>query len=498
MPEGHTIHRLARDLATDLGGHRWRPRARQDRFADGARRLDGRVLERHVGLRQAPVPPLGHRPRSLHVHLGLFGKFRAAGRRRHPSRPTRSRLRLCRTETLPGTSPAPSSATLSDPDVVDEVASRRSARIRCAATPTPSEFVDRVRRSPKSIGALLLDQAVDRRHRQRLPGRDPLPHRHRPRRRGPGRSSEERGHAPLGRLTVRPAPPRREAQPHRDRAACTGRAASRRSTRRDAGRTSTSRSAAGRCGRPVEHSRHRRTATRSPAPPASHADRHDGRSAMLVDDLPTPALVVDRDGPRRQRRASMARGPAGPALRPARQGVQVHRAGPAAGRRRAHALLLRHAARWSAWPRRARRRPAAGQREPRPRASASDGRRSTPTSPSPSTPTRPSTPPQPRASERCSSTWTSGCPAAAATRDDAGRLADRARAAGLEVRGSWATRATSDHRGPCERAEQRSSARWTCCSRPTPRSAATSSPAAAPGATTSTTGSPSSRPGPTC
>ncbi|HVM14166.1 MAG TPA: DNA-formamidopyrimidine glycosylase family protein, partial [Egibacteraceae bacterium] len=44
MPEGHTIHRLARDHRRDLAGRRIAVSSPQGRFVAGARRLDGRTL----------------------------------------------------------------------------------------------------------------------------------------------------------------------------------------------------------------------------------------------------------------------------------------------------------------------------------------------------------------------------------------------------------------------------------------------------------------------
>ena len=81
MPEGHTVHRLARDQNEDLAGHEVRTSAVQDRFAEGAARLDGQVLRK--------VEAYGKHMFSwfeggdvLHIHLGLFGKWR-----RSPSPP---------------------------------------------------------------------------------------------------------------------------------------------------------------------------------------------------------------------------------------------------------------------------------------------------------------------------------------------------------------------------------------------------------------------------
>ena len=75
MPEGHTIHRLARDLRRTLSGgpvHAWSP---QGRFADGAALLDGRPLRRADAWGKYLFCDFGTGD-VLHVHLGLIGKFR--------------------------------------------------------------------------------------------------------------------------------------------------------------------------------------------------------------------------------------------------------------------------------------------------------------------------------------------------------------------------------------------------------------------------------------
>jgi endonuclease VIII len=74
VPEGHTIHRLARRHAKLLGGQTIRASSPQGRFADGAALLDGHTLEttdaygKHLFHRYA-------RDLWLHIHLGLYGKF---------------------------------------------------------------------------------------------------------------------------------------------------------------------------------------------------------------------------------------------------------------------------------------------------------------------------------------------------------------------------------------------------------------------------------------
>jgi endonuclease-8 len=74
MPEGHTIHRAARLQGKRFAGARIRVDSPQGRFGSGADVLDGRVLEgidalgKHLFYRWEDEV-------TLHVHLGLFGKF---------------------------------------------------------------------------------------------------------------------------------------------------------------------------------------------------------------------------------------------------------------------------------------------------------------------------------------------------------------------------------------------------------------------------------------
>ena len=73
MPEGHTIHRLARDHGEWFVGHEVHVSSPQGRFAAAAAQLDGRRLV----ATDAYGKHLLHRyddGRSVHIHLGLFGK----------------------------------------------------------------------------------------------------------------------------------------------------------------------------------------------------------------------------------------------------------------------------------------------------------------------------------------------------------------------------------------------------------------------------------------
>ncbi|MGI9018908.1 MAG: Fpg/Nei family DNA glycosylase [Euzebya sp.] len=81
MPEGHTIHRYARLQRKVLVGHVVRAWSPQGRFADGAARLDGGTVLRIHAWGKHLLYHWGDSAGQatgdvLHIHLGLFGKFR--------------------------------------------------------------------------------------------------------------------------------------------------------------------------------------------------------------------------------------------------------------------------------------------------------------------------------------------------------------------------------------------------------------------------------------
>jgi len=77
MPEGHTIHRAARDQRKMLVGKSLDVSSPQGRFSEGAERLDGLKctgIEAHG----KHLIYLFGQELALHIHLGLFGRFRTA------------------------------------------------------------------------------------------------------------------------------------------------------------------------------------------------------------------------------------------------------------------------------------------------------------------------------------------------------------------------------------------------------------------------------------
>jgi endonuclease VIII len=156
MPEGHTIHRLARDLGTTLGDDMLEVSSPQGRFADGATLLDGRRLVGAEAFGKYLFCDFGA-GELLHVHLGLIGKFRR--RPSPPPDPTGAvRLRLAgaiATWDLSG----PNRCELLTPDERDRITDRIGPDpLRSDADPALA--VERLRRGSRPIGAALLDQSV--------------------------------------------------------------------------------------------------------------------------------------------------------------------------------------------------------------------------------------------------------------------------------------------------------------------------------------------------
>jgi endonuclease-8 len=154
VPEGHTIHRLARDHGRDLAGTVVRASSPQGRFAEGAARVDGRVplrFEAH-GKHELAWLDSGE---VLHVHLGLIGTWRRTSPVAPPSGAVRLRLEA---DDVAWDLAGPMTCRVVGPDeAAAVVASLGPDPLR---EKDPARFVERVRRSRAPIGTLLLDQAV--------------------------------------------------------------------------------------------------------------------------------------------------------------------------------------------------------------------------------------------------------------------------------------------------------------------------------------------------
>jgi endonuclease-8 len=156
MPEGHTIHRLARDLQRTLGGDLVRARSPQGRFTDGAALLDGRSLVRADAWGKYLFCDFGI-GEVLHVHLGLIGKFRRkAVPAPDPVGMIRLRLEGDRaTWDLSG----PTRCELITPDEVRAITARLGAD-PLRRDPDVAAARGKFARSSRPVGAYLLDQSV--------------------------------------------------------------------------------------------------------------------------------------------------------------------------------------------------------------------------------------------------------------------------------------------------------------------------------------------------
>lgn len=78
MPEGHTIHRHARQQRKLLEGHPLAAESPQGRFDEGARMIHGHALDTIEPVGKHLFYHFANDAGIVHVHLGMYGKFRVA------------------------------------------------------------------------------------------------------------------------------------------------------------------------------------------------------------------------------------------------------------------------------------------------------------------------------------------------------------------------------------------------------------------------------------
>jgi formamidopyrimidine-DNA glycosylase len=157
VPEGHAIHRFARLHRRRLAGRRLSVSSPQGRFSDGAARLDGRTLE---GV-DAAGKHLFYRWEgglSLHVHLGLYGKFRVFDG--VPPEPTPNTRLAISDHDVTLYLAGPADCSIVDPDEEEAIRARLGPDPLADGTPGAAEFAARLARRSVPIGAALLDQKV--------------------------------------------------------------------------------------------------------------------------------------------------------------------------------------------------------------------------------------------------------------------------------------------------------------------------------------------------
>jgi endonuclease-8 len=162
MPEGHTIHRLARDHTAKLGGKTLAVSSPQGLFATGAQLLDGLRLHsiqawgKHL-FYQFDRPETGP---ILHVHLGLFGKYRLQKRTGESVPEVRgaTRVRFVSPDHVLDLN-GPNQCEVIEPHEMQAIVDRLGPDpLREDAR--PARAWDRISKSRAAIGQLIMDQSV--------------------------------------------------------------------------------------------------------------------------------------------------------------------------------------------------------------------------------------------------------------------------------------------------------------------------------------------------
>jgi endonuclease-8 len=156
MPEGHTIHRIARDHRSWFRDQRMGLCSPQGRFETEAKKLDGGVLKnvtahgKHLFYHWTPR-------KIVHIHLGLYGKFRI---HKNPAPDPRGavRVRMIGSER---------SFDLNGPTCCELIGTKQFKAIKerlgedpLSPDACPDKLWARFSRSRSAIGTLLLNQSV--------------------------------------------------------------------------------------------------------------------------------------------------------------------------------------------------------------------------------------------------------------------------------------------------------------------------------------------------
>lgn len=156
MPEGHVIHRLARRLNADFRAGPLEATSPQGRFSGSAALIDAHplafaeALGKHLFLHIADGP-------TVYIHLGLIGSLRF-----EPVDDVwgQIRLRLVNDEqTLAANLRGPQACRLLEPGEYEAIVGKSGAD-PLRADADPSIVWQKVTKTKRSIGALLMDQAL--------------------------------------------------------------------------------------------------------------------------------------------------------------------------------------------------------------------------------------------------------------------------------------------------------------------------------------------------
>lgn len=155
MPEGHTLHGLARDQGQRFTGKRVHVTSPQGTFAAGAALVDGHVLNQVTAHGKHLFAGFGER--IVHVHLGLFGKY-IAGTGDPPEPRGALRMRWVADEHWTDLRGATACEVL-NPDEVDTILARLGPDPLQPRARGEAAYA-RIARSRAPFAGLLMDQTV--------------------------------------------------------------------------------------------------------------------------------------------------------------------------------------------------------------------------------------------------------------------------------------------------------------------------------------------------
>lgn len=157
MPEGHVLHRAARQHTKLFGGHEVAAESPQGRFDQGAARLNGRTVEaidakgKHIFYRFEGDDV-------LHIHLGLYGKFRMQ-KPPFPEPSPNARL-VMSTDDHRLHLAGPTACEVLTADEATAVVDRLGPDPILNPKDGAQQIIDRLKRRSIPIGAAILDQKV--------------------------------------------------------------------------------------------------------------------------------------------------------------------------------------------------------------------------------------------------------------------------------------------------------------------------------------------------
>ena len=163
MPEGHTVHRIARDHRKAFAGQKMIVGSPQGRFEEEANLLTGRKLKdvlvhgKHLFYHWTPGRGSNTGANLVHIHLGLYGKFRL---HKNPAPEPRGAVRVRmigkeKTFDLNGPTKCELLSKTDHQKLLD-----RLGQDPLQKNADPEAVWNRIHKSRAAIGTLLLNQSV--------------------------------------------------------------------------------------------------------------------------------------------------------------------------------------------------------------------------------------------------------------------------------------------------------------------------------------------------